>query len=64
MRREQLTAADLLRMISESGKRRTKKISESKNGVVIEHIEGGRTVGFSFHYPNGGHEYREVNNSL
>jgi len=58
------TARDLLRRIHEAGKHRVKTISKSTNGEVREHFEDGRSVGFSFHYPDGTHEYREVKNPI
>jgi hypothetical protein len=59
-RSQQLSAADLLRRINEVGKHRVKTVSRSINGRVDEHFENGRSVGFSFHYLNGEHEYRAV----
>jgi hypothetical protein len=64
MRREQLSARGLLRVIDQVGKHRTKTISESRNGRVDEHFENGKTVGFSSHYSDGRHEYRKVKHPI
>jgi hypothetical protein len=58
------TARDLMRRMTEAGQHRVKTVSRSKNGEVREHFEGGRTVGFSFHYRDGSHEYKAVKHPL
>ena len=64
MRNSGMTARDLLKKIDETGKHRVKTVSVSCNGRVDEHFMNGRSVGFSFHYPDGRHEYREVKTSV
>lgn len=64
MRRSEMTAVELLQRMNESGKHRVRTISRSKNGRVDEHFQDGKSVGFSFHYPNGEHEYRKVKTSV
>jgi hypothetical protein len=63
-RSKQLSATDLMRMMDEVGQHKVRTISRNKNGEVREHFENGRSVGFSFHYSNGHHEYRPVKRAV